>query len=105
MKDFVDEVSRPPPAWFACFCFSNDLLSLLATLGPAPSRLRSSSIRNQAMLCSFPLISTHFRADHILIRDQISSLQKGISIIFFQMYIHGQSSHKDPGAEKNPKVK
>lgn len=97
-------ISLPPPAWFARFCFSNDLLSLLAALGLAPFQVRSSSIQNQAILCSFSRISTHFRADRILIRDQISSLQRGISIIFFQMYIQGQSSHKDPGKNK-PKTK
>lgn len=92
-KDFTDE-SLWVLDWF---CSSNDSLLLLPVLGPAPSLLRSSSIRNQATTHFFSLIPTNFRDEHILIRDQINSFQRGISIIFFQMYIQGQSSLEYPG--------
>lgn len=89
----LDESLNPP-----CLALlSSDLSLLLPTLGLAPSWPGSSNIQNQTIIHFSSLISTNFRVEHIFLRDQIGSLQRGISVIFFQMYIEGQSSHADPG--------
>ena len=92
----LDESLNPP----CLVLLSNDLLLLLPTLGLAPSWSGSSNIQKQTIIHFSSLISNNFRVKHIFIRGQISSLQRGISVIFFQMYIQGQSSHEDPGKKK-----
>lgn len=78
-------------------CFGNDLLLPLLTLGYTPSR--PGSFQKETIIYFFSLISTNFRLEHVLIRDRISSMQTGISTIFWT-YIQGQSSHEDPGKKK-----